>query len=83
MGALVDQRPQLRVRRHVGIDDDPLEPGIAPPACRALDRLERHRVRAIRRTLSGIDEMRVRIAGQRLLQRLQRHRRSPVKNLGL
>jgi len=34
--ALVDQRAQLRVCRHVDIDDDPLRLGVTPPAGRSL-----------------------------------------------
>lgn len=80
----MDQRSQPRVGGRVGVDDDPLVLRVAPAARRSADRLERHgEPQRLGEGGQRLDQMRMRIAGQRLARRLQRHRLNPGQRLGL
>jgi hypothetical protein len=84
VGALVDQRSQPRVGRRVGVDDDPPVPRIAPAARRPVDRLERHgEPERLGERLHRLDQVRMRVPGQRFARRLEQHRLDPGQRLGL
>jgi hypothetical protein len=71
--ALVDQRPQPRVRRRVGIHDDPFVLQLAPAARRPGDRLERHsEAQRGREGHRRLDQVHMRVPGQRLARRRKR-----------
>ena len=62
-----DERPQLRIRRELTLDDDPLRLRIAEAARAAVDRLERDGVaERLGEPLKRREEMGVRVACQRL-----------------
>jgi len=82
--ALVDQRPHTRVPGSVLIDDDSPAREIAPAASRPSDHLVRDRVpQRFSKRLQRREQVRVRVAGQRLTRRAQDHWLYARKRLGL
>ena len=84
MDRLVDQDPQLRVRRRVRVDDDPPRLRIAPTTCLTRDRLERDgESKRLRKRPDRRQPMRVRISEQRFTRRAERSRLTSVDRIDL
>jgi hypothetical protein len=80
----VDDDPQLRVRRRVGVNDDPLVGPIAPASGAGGRGLESDGVAARARERGGwFDQVRVAVAGQRLGRRLKRSGLAAVEGVDL
>src|SRR3954468_19516926 len=81
---LVDDDPQLRVRRRVNVDDDPLVGPIAPASDTGGAGLKRDGVAARTRQRGGwFDQVRVAVTVQRLARRLKRSGLAAVERVDL
>src|SRR3954447_363371 len=82
--SLVDDDPQLRVRRRVSVDDDPLIGPIAPASAAGGRGLKRDGVAARTRERRGwFDQVRMTVTGQRLARRLKRSGLAAVESIDL
>jgi hypothetical protein len=84
MGELVHKHAHLCVGRQAGVDDDPTALRVAPAAGATADRLQRDlEVDFARERLEALEQVAVRVAGQRLTRRLDRRGLHARQRVGL